>query len=228
MKKKIASLIAVLALSLTANSATIAWKAFTDNGLALFDGTILASNNLLRLGYFDISVATIESNSLNISFLDSHFFQLDVARVSVAPGYFGDSVDVDTRPSASTLGGKQLFIWAFASTATSSATDPASVNASINTAFQHGIFTSSLSNWLVPTDPEVGLPTESTIELSDLTSPNSSTLAATADIVIGNQSLTAPGGALNASNFGLAAVPEPSTAGFAALGLLGLLARRRR
>lgn len=231
MKKKLASLLAVVGLAISANAATITWKAAIDNGLALSNGTMLDNGNLVRLGYFDIPVLTIENNAQNIPFLNSHFFELDVDRIGILgnPGYFSDAVTLDTRPSASTLGGKQLFIWAFASTFTTTNVDAASNTQSINTAFQHGIFTSSLSNWLVPADPEVGLPLETTLELTDLTSPNSSTLAATADIVIGNPTLTAPAGALNANNFGLSpVVPEPTTAGFAAVGLLGLLARRRR
>ncbi|MHA3773884.1 PEP-CTERM sorting domain-containing protein [Verrucomicrobiota bacterium sgz303538] len=222
--KRFSLLCAALGIITSAQGATIVWQSFNDNGLTLADGaTMLPVNSLVRLGYFDISDSVIQANATNLAFLENNFHQLDFDRIGGAEvlgnaGYFSES-HVSLDPS---LAGKQLVVWAFASS------DNSSLSQSLATATQTGIFYSTKSNWLVPNDNPI--PTDTTLELSDLTGagPTAGLLTdGSAHVVLGSFSDTTAG-ARNAKNFALQVVPEPGTTGLAVVGGIAMLLRRRR
>ncbi len=224
-------LIASVALVAASPAASIVWNAASDAGVAMPNGSMVTIGNLVRLGWFDVSDTAIQQNALNLTYLDSHFHQLDFDRiggpeVNNSPGYWAESADVDTRPSVSAVAGMQMMLWAFASS------NNTSLAQSLATATHQGIFyfdKTQNNRWATPGDPESGLPSQTSIDLGDLSGQGASNsmLLSGARVLVGSFP-TPSGGALNAPNFALAAVPEPSVALMAILGGVTLLQRRRR
>lgn len=222
----------MMLLAGTARSATIVWAGIQDNGLALQGGTqMVAAGSLLRIGIFNFD-ATLPNDAAidaaltlgNVALVDSHFTQLDSTTVfgGAGTGYFQRSGNTPQpiTPSGLNVAGRQMYIWAFNASTMGAAT-------------QYGVFylpSSADSAWAVPSDDPVTGTNGDGLELSDLTQPNPSTLAANAQIVFGGFSTTPVAGSLrNAANFTLEApVPEPSSVGLAILGGSALLLWRRR
>ncbi len=234
IKKTLLALAAVF-LSTPVYGATIVWNAASDAGLSLPNGNMLPVGNLVRMGIFDISDAQIQQNKFDLLFLDSHFMQLGEVRigdnVGGSPGYWAASNNVDTKPSVSNLGGKQIMLWGFA------APNPASkdVAATLSSATNYGIFyadKSLLSNWAVPTDPEDGIPGVTTIDLGNLTGAGARKWHVDGSRRNRRRRHPAAHGrkwiALNAPNVSLSSIPEPTTVGLFAFGGLALFGRRRR
>ncbi|HET6407525.1 MAG TPA: PEP-CTERM sorting domain-containing protein, partial [Chthoniobacteraceae bacterium] len=231
---------AVFLLSLSAGvhegqAASILFKASMDNGFTLSNGTtMLPVGSLVRLGSFNLTDSVIAQNQDNVAFLAQNFVEFGNARigdgVGGAAGYFQKTSSADPNPvgpghpNGLNLANKQVYLWLFASS------DNSSVAQSILTANHIGIFYLPFAldvDWQFPLDPD-GVPVSTSLDISDLTTAPG-TLNASAEVVVGSETLTAAGGTLNSPNFALHFVPEPSaaTAVIASIGLLALRRRRR-
>jgi PEP-CTERM motif len=214
--------VVALGLVVSAQGATVVWGASTDNGISAGDGsTMVATGNLVRIGTFNLPDQQITDNRFDIPFLSSNFTEFATARigdgVAGAAGYFRVTSTADA--TSLNLIGKQIYLWAFRSTDNSTNTQ------SLLTAVEHGIYYMPKevnSRWAFPGD---GIGDITTIDLSDLTNPDSSTLDAAAKILHGRFP-TGPAGMLNAANFALE-VPEPSISVLFGFGSLGAFIRRR-
>ncbi len=140
--------VSVIACAHFAEAGSVGWSAAADNGFADVTGTKLLPGDLLLLGSFNIPDATIQANSGNVAFLMSHFTTYGTStignNVGGLPGFFAQSStgNFDTT-SPFPLGGLQIYIWAF-NTPTST------------TATQQGIFSlNSTTAWLFPHDSDV-------------------------------------------------------------------------
>ena len=223
MLKKIAiTLSLAFAIVSATNAATIVSGADTSNGFSDQDGTDLGAGNLVRVGVFNLTDAQIQSAfaAQNFAALEQGFIQLGTARMGDGFGFSGHytkGIDADTTSTA----GLQLALWVYKSG------DNTSDTASINTPQQMGIFYMDRtlnSAWAVP--PQSPIPGATVIDISNLTDASSANLRAGAHVVLGSF----PRGASDATtapNFGLAAVPEPSSIVLLGIASLGLLARRR-
>jgi hypothetical protein len=225
MRSAFLSILFIVGVSASGKAATIAWSAFQDNGLSLADGSNLGLNNLVRVGTFNISDGVIAANASNIQFLASHFVEFANGRIGDGTGvaeHFSENSTANSGSSGLNIAGAQIYLWAFAST------DNSSVNNSISTAFQIGIYYLDKANnsaWTIPVeDPSPG---QTNIDLSDLTNVAGNALVTGAHVVVGSFPDGTSDQGAHAPNFGLAVVPEPSVA-MAALASLGLLAFRRR
>jgi len=231
MKTFLLTASATLAILHAGNAATIVWQAQVDNFLAATDGSPLRDDSLVRIGYFnfddavrDAVIATNATTLAGIQFLNSNFVEFGSARIGDnldnRAGYFADTDTANTSPSGLNLEGKQIYLWAFASG------DDSSVNSSINTVRETGVFylsKAASSRWAFPSDTPIPGATE--IELTNLTGagPNAGLIAG-ATIVVGSYN-----SASDPDSFQLATViPEPSAALLGFLGAAGLLFRRRR
>jgi hypothetical protein len=236
MKKILLSSAFGLALLSSSDGAAIAVAAAFDNGFSVSSSTNannatddVAVNNLVRVGYFNISNADIQANAFNIAFLNQNFVEFGTVRMGQGfgvAGHFQGSID---KPTSDVEGfaGKQVFLWVFSSR------DNSSVGRSLETATDHGIFSRNpfnpnvpeASNWKFKATSDI--PNNSSIDITDLTNAAGNALAAEAQILVGSF----PKGvseATGAPNFALAPVPEPSVAATALLGGAAMLLRRRR
>jgi len=135
-------LILSVALTLLANPAqaqvSVNWGAQTDNGLGTAGGAELPIGDLIRIGTFNLTDTQIQQNQFNISLLNSSFIEYATAAI-------GDDVLVPahwntlTQTPTGTLGGRQIYLWAF---------DAPSLGA----ATEQGIFTSTNPSWVFPSD----------------------------------------------------------------------------
>ncbi len=230
-KALVAGALSLFALLTNSRGATIAWAAAIDNGLVLQDTTtMLPTGDLIRIGVFSISDASIQSllSAGNFSAVNAAFTTLGSVAAGGGfgnnPGYFSLSSNtpapIDSNPGDLNIAGQQLYIWAMNVTSVG--------NAGPGT--QNGIFympKSVNSNWAVPSDSPVTGSTS--VELSDLTGTDPSQLLGSAVIVEGAFSPNPVASSIRKdANFALAAAPEPASAGLAILGGAAMLLHRRR
>ncbi len=219
MKTRRFLLIAALALTITgldsAHAGSVTWSAASDNGFADAAGTKLLAGDLLLLGAFDIPDSTIQANSGNVAFLTSHFTTYGTStignNVGGLPGFFfkNSTGNLDTTTPFA-VAGLRIYIWAFNTPTTTSAT-------------QQGIFSlNNSSAWQFPHENDN--PNTTSVDLTDLTDGLGTALTPDADLVIGDFRQ----GVGNTLDFNLALVPEPSTYALALVGGVGLLLARRR
>lgn len=229
MKKILATIL--LGSVIASQAATVNWGAGTDNGFSVGNAD-LASGNWARIGYFDVADSVLSANAFDLGFLDSHFTQfaatqvgLDLGNPSPEPGHFGASSAGNpaiTGGATSSIVGLQIYYWVFNSTNRGSAA------LALSSATAHGIFYANKiqnSGWAFPSQTPV--PGSTTTDITDLTDGSGESLAPGASIVIGSFG----GDTSNLSgskNFGLAPVPEPTSAFLVAIGAAGLMMRRRR
>lgn len=228
MIKKALLLLAVAASTATpSHGATLVWQAVAGNNFDLFNGLDLPSGNLIRAGFFNLTDNEILLNSTSpagIQFLNQNFTEFSVAHIGEGTGNTAgtfSNTDITTGALATSLAGKQIYIWAFASGDTSSDA------ARVTSATEHAIFYLPFAidpEWRFPADPDLG---STSIAIRDMTdSATNTSLVAGARVVVGQ---LGPGtsGVTGKPNFTLAPVPEPSAA-LALLASVGLMAIRRR
>ncbi|MEQ1861951.1 MAG: PEP-CTERM sorting domain-containing protein [Chthoniobacteraceae bacterium] len=226
MNRKIAILVCALASAARLNAASVTWGSQETVGFALGPGVLLAQDNLVQVGVFDVPLATVEANANNLGYLFQHFQVLDTARVARGAtdgftGYGGSTFNIDTRASQNALGGQLLYVWAFNSTVNT--TNPQN---SRDTATQYALLTLNTSAWTLPTDPDPGAPGTVFSDVNQLTTGDNLPLQAQARLIAGTFPVNAAG-AGGTNHFGLVNVPEPSTGLMLSLGLLALVRRRR-
>ncbi len=202
----------------TSFAGSVAWSNADDNNGAgvnsLSDafGVNLLPGNLLLIGSFNISDSTIQANSGNISFLLSHFSQYGSSTIGSGVGNTPGLFYQNTIANLDTAGvaGQRIYIWAFNSPIATTAT-------------QQGIFSqSALNNWIFPHESDI--PNATSVDLSNLTNANGTSLVAGANIVIGSFGQSP----FNGRDFELALIPEPSTYTLVLLGGIALVVVRRR
>jgi hypothetical protein len=224
----LASLVAAASLQA---AATVDFSAHTFNGVTDASGTALPVGDVVEIGWFNASDATLKGDAGNYTALSQLFTlyatgHIGDGDVAGTAGYFADGVTAST--GSLSIGGDQIYMWIF------NGSNPA-------TATQEGIFyfnKASSSHWAFPVDgPPAG---NTSIDLADLTGAltgsGSNTLVAgnapggtpIADVVIGSFGPASIATPFNAKAFELAAAPEPATAGLAIFGGLAVLLRRRR
>lgn len=229
MKKTLSILI--LASVISSQGATVNWGAGTDNGFSV-GNTDLASGNWARIGYFDVSDSVLSANAFDLSFLNSHFTEfaatqigLDLGGPGPEHGHFSASSGGNpaiTGGVTPSIVGLQVYYWVFSSTnRTSSAL-------ALSSATAHGVFYANKntnSGWAFPSQNPV--PGSTTTDITDLTDAGGEVLAPGAAVVIGSFG-TDSSNLSGSKNFGLAPVPEPTSAFLVAIGAAGLMMRRRR
>jgi hypothetical protein len=217
--------------ALPADAATIAWQAAIDNGFALSDSaTLLPVQSMVRLGYFaqgftNQMAAQNSTSPEGLALIAANFNQIDVARIGQGTpvsqaGYFAAS---ETFAVAGGIEGRQLVMWVFHST------DNSSFQRSFETAVETGIFYMdgvADNRWRIPSDDVP--PAATGIDIEQLTGAGpTGGLLAGANLVVGRYSDNTFG-PLQARQFLLQPVPEPSTAVLLALSGFCVAARRYR
>lgn len=228
MKRYLAglSVFAVFCSSAELRGAAVTAEANEDNGFSASSAGDLPIGNVVRLGYFDVPDSVISQRSAEPpSFLDSQFHEFGRARIGdngTVAGHFRRSID-NLQSNAQGFANKQIYLWVFNSTDTSDQNF-------LSTATEQGVFYFDMTvaggqEWRFRDTSEPS--NTSFIELTDLTTADSGTLASGARVVIG----LFPYGASSstgARNFGLVQIPEPGSAGLVLASVVGIAFRRRR
>ncbi len=210
----------------SANAATLVWNAsLTRNGFDAQNGTDLEVGNLVRAGTFDISDATIQANSSNVAFLDTHFTEAAFSRIGNGvngnAGHFAENTTSTTNAAA--VASKQIYLWVLRSSNNTSNAQ------SLLTAFEIGIYYEPLSSngaWQFTSDTGAGSNTISTGQMTDGQAGSLNQKLPEAQVVVGR---FGPGTTISTKPaFTLAGVPEPGSVVLAIVGGMTLLARRRR
>jgi hypothetical protein len=233
---RILTLTTIFFASLVSNSraAAIAYAAGIDNGFSLANGTNLPQFNLVRVGYFTFANPTVDipANANNLSLLNSSFVEFANAKIGDGFGFAEHFQSLFDRPNSNAEGfaNKQIYMWVFASAGASASSTAPQL---FSSATQHGIFSVDPTNtsnaaanqWTIRDNSAV--PNNVSIDITDLTNAAGTALAPGAQVLVGSFNV-GTSDLTSVPNFGLAVIPEPSTALLAGLGLLGLATRRRR
>ncbi|MFO1498796.1 MAG: hypothetical protein U1G07_10445 [Verrucomicrobiota bacterium] len=136
---------AALVLSVLSTNAqvTVTWAGRITSGLGEADGTELAVGDLVRVGTFTLTETQIQQQQNDLSALAAGFVEFGSAAI-------GDGFNIPSHWTKTSNGSTlslgintdRIYFWAF--------------NApSIGAATQQGIFTSTVSDWVFPTDGDV-------------------------------------------------------------------------
>lgn len=201
----IAALTALMPQTQDAQATSVVWSAL-GAGVVQLDDSFVPAGSLVRLGFFDVSDASVQANATNLTYLDAHFtvfgFALVGDNVLGQPGFW--SAETFVHDPTSIFDGRRMVIWVFNAPTMIAAT-------------QHGIFTNNSDpDWLFPDDDAVIDTTA--IDLEEV----NTILVGSAGPVVGIPGI----GDFN--TFRLAIIPEPATSGLVGLAILGLAFIRRR
>jgi hypothetical protein len=220
----LASCIPLRAVDITAGAAV-------NSGFGIENGTDLPTGSLVRLGVFTISDSLISSNSGSYSYLNANFIELGVSYIgegnptgaasemdAANAGLFNKAIySINTTNSGLNVAGLTLSYWVFDAVSSTEAT-------------QHGIFSSTLTSWILPSGDGGGLDLSViNTDISDLTTSGQGVaLAGSAKVLVGGfgPGMNTSGGGVN---FTLTAVPEPATyAALFGLAAIGFCVWRKR
>lgn len=210
----------------SAHAATITFTAgLTTNGFDEVGGDDLDAGNLVRMGYFDITDSDIVAHTFDLGYLNSHFTEFDNQLIGLGvgntDGHIAASYQNSNSSTVNGLVGKQIYIWTYFSSNTSTEA------LALSTVQQHAILyvaKGSNSNWAFPDESTGGR----NPSLRDITVGGAGNAfdSTNGHLLVGT---FGPGtsSATGKPNITLIAVPEPSVACLAGIGLLGLMRRRR-
>lgn len=211
MKTFLVSALIASASILESNAATVGWGAQNTNSLGLANGDLAPQGSLVRLGYFTVSDAQVQTYAAagDKTNLDSVFQEF--ASSTVGAGYGTDGIWGDSAVNANpAFTNEQIYYWTLN-------------GATLAAATQWGIFTNPTAPaWVFPSDSP--LPGVTNTDLGEV--PQNGT-----GLIVGSF-----GGGPDA-NFSaplyqmteIAAVPEPSTVAFGVLaGVVALCSLKRR
>ncbi len=238
---------ALLALGLgnIAHGASIIYSASSTNGFTLQDTTtMLPVGDLVRVGVFSISDATIKADLVlgDFTAVNNAFTTLGSSTIGHGqgnnPGYFVQTsttpLPIDSNPGDLNIAGQQLYIWAM------NVPNVAAANATTEHAI---LYVSNVArgaiagnpNWSVPSDNPVAGSTQ--FDINDLTGGavagggHPAVLNPNAVVVEGLLTPLANNSSLHKqNNFALvqAAIPEPTSTSVLFVSGIAYLARRRR
>jgi hypothetical protein len=193
---------------------TIVFGAQNDDSLGLENGLPVALNSQILVGYYNLSVtrSTFSAFTSAGQFLNN-FTQLGTAVMGFdvdsrpatpnEPGLFAGGASIAT--GISTHNGKQLYYIV-------------GNNSSISTSTQLGVFTSSSSAWILPSNPSGPTPQTVATDINQV-------LNNASNILFG--SYQAGGGPYGDLYKLQTVIPEPSTGALMLIGAAGLVALRR-
>jgi len=210
-----------------ANAASLTFVAgLTTNGFDEVGGDDLDAGNLVRVGTFDITDNDIIAHTFDLDYLKTHFTEFDNQLIGLGvggnDGHISASFENTNTATVNALTGKQIYIWTYFSSNT------ATEALALSTVQQHAILyvaKTADADWTFPDDATAGRsPALRDITVGGIGNAFDST---NAHLLVGT---FGPGtsSVSGKPNVTLIAVPEPSVACLAGVGLLGLLRRRRR
>ena len=230
--KKVFALILTTISATVAHSATVNWgvTGVGDSFIVDSTGAALATNSLVRIGFFNLTdsqiIALAAPTPGNLSALDAAFVEWDSARIGAGNGGTPGVFDKSSSRLLNTFApgaGAQLYMWFLKSTNNSS--NALSISSGVEQAI---VYRNKLndSDWSVPTS-DIAFPANA--DTSDIGAPGGA-LRSGSVVLAGNfLSSSSPGATYNGGpSSAVQLVPEPTSAFLIAVGAAGLMMRRRR